>query len=122
MQRPLRITSRDFALTSATESEIREKSAALQTYYPRLSGCEVTLRAPAIRHHRKGCPFLAELRLTVPGRELSVDRQAEEELSVAIREAFDTARRQLEDYAREQRGAVKMHQPAATGPIVRLQP
>ena len=28
---------------------------------------------------------------------------------VAIRQAFDAARRRLEDFAREQRGAVKMH-------------
>jgi len=105
MQRPLKITSRDFALTEAIESEIRGKCAALETFYARLSGCEVTVHAPAIKHHRQGGPFIVGIRLTVPGKELMVDHQAEEDLSLAIREAFDAARRQLEDYAREQRGA-----------------
>jgi cold shock CspA family protein/ribosome-associated translation inhibitor RaiA len=122
MQRPLKITSRDFVLSPAFEAEIRKKASSLETFYPRLSGCEVTVRAPAIKHHRKGGPFYVSVRLTVPGRELVADRQAEEELSQAIREAFDTARRQLEDYAREQRGAVKSHEAPTVGRVIRLEP
>ncbi len=122
MQRPLKITSRDFPLSKAVEEEIREKAVALETYYERLSGCEVTVHAPAIKHHRKGGPFLVGIRLTVPGKELAVDRQAEEELSQAIREAFDAARRQLEDYIRELRGSVKTHEPTALGRVTRLEP
>ena len=121
MQRPLKITSRDFQLSQALEAEIREKAAALEIYYERLSSCEVTVRAPAIKHHRKGGPFEIDIRLTVPGRELVVDHQAKEELQPAIREAFDAARRQLEDFAREQRGSVKMHEPTALGRIARLE-
>jgi cold shock CspA family protein/ribosome-associated translation inhibitor RaiA len=122
MQRPLKIISRDFSLSAAVEAEIREKSAALENYYERLSGCEVTVRAPAIKHHRKGGPFLVGIRLTVPGKELAVERQAEEELSQAIREAFDAARRQVEDYARELRGSVKTHEAIALGRVTRLEP
>ena len=120
MQRPLKITSRDFPLSEAVEAEIREKSAALENYYHRLSGCEVTVQAPAIRHHHKGGPFLIGIRLTVPGKELTVDHQEEEELSQAIRQAFDAARRQLEDYARGQRGSVKTHE-SMLGHIARLE-
>jgi ribosome-associated translation inhibitor RaiA/cold shock CspA family protein len=122
MQRPLKITSRDFSLTEAIEAEIREKAAALENYYERLSGCEVTVHSPAIKHHRKGGPFLVGIRLTVPGKELAVEHQAEEELSQAIREAFDAARRQLEDYVRELRGSVKTHEASALGRVIRLEP
>ena len=122
MQRPLKITSRDFALSAAFETEIREKAAGLETFYPRLSGCEVTVHAPAIKHHRKGGPFLVTIRLTLPGGELVADHQTETELSQAIREAFDAARRQLEDYAREQRGAVKSHEPPLLGRVILLEP
>jgi cold shock CspA family protein/ribosome-associated translation inhibitor RaiA len=122
MQRPLKITCRDFTLTEPVEAEIRQKAAALDTYYSRLSGCEVTVEAPAIAHHRKGGPFLVVIRMTVPGKELMVDHQAEEELSQAIREAFDAARRVLEDYARELRGAVKAHELPLIGRIIRLAP
>jgi cold shock CspA family protein/ribosome-associated translation inhibitor RaiA len=120
MQRPLKIVSRDFILSDPVEDEIRTKAEALDKYFDKISGCEVTLRAPAIKHHRKGGPFLVNIRLTVPGREIVVERQAEEELSQAIREAFDVARRQLEDYVRQLRGAVKTHEPGAVGRIIRI--
>jgi ribosome-associated translation inhibitor RaiA len=111
MQRPLKITSRNFPLNEAFEAEIRQKSTALENFYESLIGCEVTVQAPTMTHHRKGGPFVVRIRLTVPGGELTVDHQEEQELSQAIREAFDAARRQLEDYAREQRGSVKTHEP-----------
>ena len=104
MQRPFKIKSRDFVLPDAVEREIREKAAALNTYYDRVGGCEVTVEAPTIAHHRKGGPFVVRIRLSVPGTELVTDHQAKEELSQAIREAFDAARRQLEDYVRDPRG------------------
>jgi cold shock CspA family protein/ribosome-associated translation inhibitor RaiA len=122
MQRPLKITSRDFALTEPVEAEIRRKAEGLDNYYQRLSGCEVTVEAPAIKHHRKGGPFTIRIRLTVPGKELEVDHQNAEEISAAIREAFDAARRVLEDYVREMRGAVKLHESAPVGNVVRLEP
>ena len=81
MQRPLKITSRDFALTEPVEAEIRRRADALDNYYQRLSGCEVTVEAPAIKHHRKGGPFTVRVRLTVPGKELAVDHQDAEEIS-----------------------------------------
>ena len=120
MQRPLKITSRDFPLSEAVEAEIREKSAALENYYERLNGCEVMVHAPALKHHHKGGPFLVAIRLTLPGKELTIDHQEKEELSQAIREAFDAARRQLEDYVREQRGSVKVHE-SMVGHISRIE-
>jgi ribosome-associated translation inhibitor RaiA len=110
MQRPLKITSRDFSLDQAMETEIREKAAALDHYYDRISGCEVTVEAPALGHHQKGGPFNVRIHLTVPGGELVVNRHPEPDLTVAIHEAFHAARRELEDFARKQRGDVKNHQ------------
>jgi hypothetical protein len=37
----------------------------------------------------------------VPGSEIVVDRQENEDVYVALRDAFDAAKRQLEDYARQ---------------------
>ncbi|HEV8717879.1 MAG TPA: cold shock domain-containing protein [Candidatus Binatia bacterium] len=45
--------------------------------------------------------------LTVPGAELVVTREENEELLVAIRDAFLATRRQVQEYARRQRGEVK---------------
>lgn len=123
MQRPLKITSRDFDLTEAFEAEIRQKAAALETYYDRIGGCEVTVEGPALKHHRKGGPFTVRIRLTLPGAEVVTNHQSEEQLSQAIREAFDAARRQLEDHVRELRGDVKHHEPPRQqGRVSRLFP
>ncbi len=119
MQRPLKITTRDFTLSDAFDAEIRQKAAALDSYYNRITGCDVTVGAP-VDHHRKGGPFDVRIRLTVPGKELVTNRQSEEGLAAAIREAFDAIRRQLEDYVREHRGAVKAHEEAPQARVARL--
>jgi ribosome-associated translation inhibitor RaiA len=109
MQRPLKITSRDFALTLAIEKQIRERVTALEQFWNRMTGCEVTLEAPAVRHHRKGGPFMVRIRMLVPGGELEVNRQSGSDFSIALREAFAAARRRIEDYARELRRDTKTH-------------
>jgi ribosome-associated translation inhibitor RaiA len=109
MQRPLKITSRDFALTPAIENQIRERVAALEQYWDRMTGCEVTLEAPAVHHHRKGGPFEVRIRILVPGGELEVNRQAGSDFSLALREAFAAARRRIEDHVRELRHDTKNH-------------
>jgi ribosomal subunit interface protein len=103
MPQTLNITSRDFTLSPALEAQIREKADALDTYFDRISHCEVAVEAPAIHHHHSGGPFIVRLRLTVPGGELVAGHQAEQELSQAIRESFDAIRRQLQDYVRIKR-------------------
>jgi cold shock CspA family protein/ribosome-associated translation inhibitor RaiA len=106
MQRPLQITSRDFALTPAIEAEIRTKVAALEQFYERISGCHVIVEG-AVDHHHRGGPFKVRIDMTLPGAELSVNHQDEDDLAIAIRSAFDAARRKVQDYARKQRGDVK---------------
>ena len=105
---PLQLTARDVSLSAAAEAEIRAKAADLETYYNGIISCRVVVEGPG-RHHRRG-PFTLHLDLLVPGAELVVDRQANADLYVAIRDAFDAARRRLEDFARRQRGAVKSHE------------
>jgi ribosome-associated translation inhibitor RaiA len=110
MQRPLKITSRDFVLTPAIEEQIRERVTALEQFWDRMTGCEVTLEAPAVHHHRKGGPFVVRIRMLVPGGELEVNRQSGSDFSLALREAFAAARRRIEDHIRELRHDTKSHQ------------
>jgi cold shock CspA family protein len=121
MQRPLKITARDFELTEPMERDIRDRVAALEQYYDRISGCEVAVEAP-MRHHRKGGPFKVRLRLTLPRGEIAVTRQSDEDMTLAVREAFDAARRRIEDHVRELRGQVKIHAEAPHGRVARLFP
>jgi cold shock CspA family protein len=120
MQLPLQITARDISLSEAAEADIHAKAANLDTYYDGIMSCRVVVEGP-VRHHRKG-PFTVRIDLTVPGAELVVDRHADVDLYVAIRDAFDAARRRLEDYARRQRGDVKSHEETPRARVSRLFP
>ena len=123
MQRPLQITARNFTLNAAVEAEIRAKAARLERYYKheRIGGCHVIVEG-AVGHHHRGGPFKVRIDLRLPGGQLSVDRQSEDDLAVAIREAFDAARRELQDYARKQRGDVKTVQAPPHARVSKLFP
>jgi cold shock CspA family protein/ribosome-associated translation inhibitor RaiA len=122
MEIPLQITAHDFQLNPVIESEIRDKAAKLDTYFARITRCRVVLEAP-VGHHRRGGPFNVRIDVTIPGSELVVNRQADEDLTVAVRNAFDAMRRRLEDYVRLQRGDIKTHEePLLNGRVTKLFP
>ena len=98
----LQITSRDFDLTPAIESEVREKMTTLDRYFSRITACEVTLGG-VVGHHRKGGPFDVHIRLKVPTKELVADHHHESDFNLALRESFAAIKRQLEDYVQEHR-------------------
>jgi ribosomal subunit interface protein len=122
MEIPVQITAHDFRLNPAMESEIRDKAAKLEMYFDRITRCRVVIKAP-VGHHRHGGPYNVRLDVTVPGSELVVNRQTDEDLTVAIRNAFDAMRRRLEDYVRQQRGDIKTHEePLLSGQVTKLFP
>lgn len=109
MKIPLQITARNLDLPEAIKEEIRKKAEKLDKYYDQIMHCRVVVEVPH-RHHREGILYNVRIDMTVPGAELIVKREPSEELEVAVRDAFDAARRKLEDFARKQRGAVKHHE------------
>ncbi|MBI4195422.1 MAG: HPF/RaiA family ribosome-associated protein [Betaproteobacteria bacterium] len=126
MQVPLQVTFRGLVHSEAVEAKIRERAAKLENYYDRIMGCRVTVEAEH-RHHRRGNHYQVRIDVTVPGGELVASREPDEHHSysdvyVAIRDAFDAMRRQLEDYARRRRGQVKEHETPPHGRIVELHP
>jgi cold shock CspA family protein/ribosome-associated translation inhibitor RaiA len=129
MQLTPTITFRGVQRTTAIEEEILTRVRKLETYYHGIMGCRVLVEL-AQRHHGAGNRFHIRIDLTVPGEEIVVAHEAglhataqdvdmekltkvaesdpeRKHARVAIREAFDIARRQLQDYARRQRGAIK---------------
>jgi ribosomal subunit interface protein len=126
MQLPLQIAFRNMESSPAVETRIRERVARLDHYYKHIMSCRVVVESPH-RHRRQGKVFHIRLDVTVPQGELVVNREPEEDhahedVFVAIRDAFDAMQRRLQDYAREQRGAVKTHEPLPRGRIARLFP
>ncbi len=126
MQIPVQITFRDVPPSEAVEAHIREKVAKLEKFFDHLMACRVVVEAPH-RHHHKGRLYHVRIDLTIPGGELVVsrahnDEHAHEDVYVAIRDAFDAARRQLQDHVRRRRGEVKVHEGPPHGRIARLVP
>jgi ribosome-associated translation inhibitor RaiA len=103
MQRDLQITARDFTLNEAVETEIRTKVTKLEHLYDRISGCHVIVEG-AVGHHHRGGPFGVRINLTLPGGDVTVNHQSRDDLAAAIREAFEAARRKLEDHVHRMRG------------------
>lgn len=119
MQVPLQITMQGMAHSDALEADIRGRVAKLEQFHPRISSCRVAVEQTR-KHHVQGREFTLKLDLRVPGREIVVTRDHHEDIQVALRDAFDVARRQLEEVAREMRGDVKQHAQPQRGEVLRM--
>ena len=124
MQVPLQITFRHMDSSEAIAARIRGRAEELERFFDRITSCRVVVEC---RHPRRqqGNLFHARVDLGVPGREIVVGRDpaahhAHEDPYVAVRDAFDAARRLLEDYVRERRKEVKLHAVPDHGRIARL--
>lgn len=121
MQVPLQITIRHMAHSEALDQHIREKAAKLEAFYPNIMRCQVTVEEDQL-HKQQGRTFNIRIHLTMPGGEITVNRDRDEDVYVALRDVFDAATRKLEDFARKRRGAVKEHEVPLHGRVVRLYP
>ena len=126
MQIPLQITFRHMDPSDAVEANIRDKAEKLDQFADHIMSCRVVIDQEH-KHHHQGKLFSVKLDIKVPGKEIVVDRHSEqhhahEDVYVAVRDAFDAAKRQLEDYVRKQRGKVKTHDTAPHGKIKQLFP
>ena len=108
MQLPLQISYRNMESSAAIDAVVREKAAKLEQFHSRIMSCHVAIEQPG-RHQHQGKQFVVRLDIGVAGSEIAVNRDHHEDAMVAVRDAFDAARRKLEDHAREQRGDVKSH-------------
>jgi ribosomal subunit interface protein len=124
MQEPLQVSYRDVTPSTAIEAAIHERAAKLDEFFDRITGCRVVVESRHHHHHR-GWLYHVRVELALPGRLIVVDREPDEhheheDVYVAIRDAFDAVRRQLEDYVRASRGFTKTHEAPPEGRITRL--
>ena len=122
MQVPLDISFENCEPSEAIRSEIENHAKRLEKFHDRITSCKVAVIAPQTRH-RKGEPFKVDIRIAMPEhKDILVtkthgDVPAHEHVSVAIKDAFGRAQRQIEDAIRELRGQVKAHEAADHGRI-----
>jgi ribosomal subunit interface protein len=115
------ITFRNMSVSEAVETKIRERAEALDKFFPNIVACKVVVESTA-RAHQKGKLYYLRVDLTVPGKQIVSKRHpdahhAHEDIYVAIRDAFDEARRQLEDYSHRLKGMVKRHRGTDRGDL-----
>lgn len=121
MQHELQITWHGLDRSDAIEAHIRQRATALEKFYPNITSCRVAVELPH-KHKHQGKLYNVRIDLRVPHGEIVVNRDQHEDVYVALRDAFDAARRQLEDVLRRQRGATKTHAEPLRGRMVRVLP
>lgn len=110
---------------------MQDEASKLDEFYRRITSCRVVIEA-LHRHHKWGELFHIRIELGVPRGQIVVRHEPSlrsagqggdkdtwakhlevhpqhKDIYVALRDAFEAARRQLQDYARRQRGQVKAH-------------
>lgn len=121
MQVPLEISTRWIELSPPLEAELRKRANRLERRFDRLTSCRIAVERPTGNHHQEGGPYRVRLDITVPGSELVADKEAAE-LYAAVRDAFEAAERQVEEWSRRRRGEVKSPVLPPEGQVVRLFP
>lgn len=139
------------APSEVVEAHIRDAAQKLDEFCDEIMSCRVLVETPH-RRHRKGKQHHVRIDLTAPGTEFVIKRapklitdkptrfrkppedvelQASRELSkyavhddiqLTVRDAFDAARRKLQDYARRRRYAVKLHDGSPHAHVTKLFP
>ena len=99
-------TFRDMPPSPALQAAAERWVARLEQVFDRIVGCHVSIEKPH-RHHLHGSPFQVNIVLAVPGAQIAVSNQPNEDAYVALADAFRAARRQLLDHVDLQRGFVK---------------
>lgn len=99
MKLPLDIAFHGMAHSEAVETAVREKVFKLESLGAQITSCRVSVDLLQ-KHSQQGRPVGVRIDLTIPGRELVVNRVEHEDVYVAIRDAFDDMKRQLDSIAK----------------------
>ena len=137
MSVPMTLTFHGIAPKEWIAGEVRARADTLEEHCGDIMSWRVAVDLPH-PHHKEANRFSVRIDLTVPGEELAVTHGANvpglntdldekawvkqfdvegvrKHLRLVIKEAFDVARRRLQDYARLRRHAAKTHEKRVRG-------
>jgi ribosomal subunit interface protein len=89
------INLRNMRRSPALTERIRELSEKLEIQYPRVMKCRVAVEA-ATQRPRKGRAYRVSVNVHLPGQDLVSNHREDEDVYVAVREAFAAIERQLQ--------------------------
>ena len=121
MKQPLNIQFHGMEASAAVETKAREFADKLDAISPDLMACRVNIDLEQ-KHKTQGRPYGVRIDLTLPGHELVVNKVQDEDVYVALRDAFDNMKRQLNEVVsvRKRHGQDKSHALELHGEVVRL--
>lgn len=103
MKIPVQITLKDVPSSEWIRQQIEERAGKLDHVYDRIMSCRVVIDVPNRRRHQ-GKVYSVRIDLTVPGKELVVNKENGSSLETSIHDAFEAAERQLDEFADRRRG------------------
>jgi len=100
MKLPIQIIFRNMESSAAIEAAVHDRADKLNQFYEHIMSCRAVIELHH-RHHHQGNLYHVRVDLKVPDTEIVASREpaehhAHEDVYVAIRDAFDAVRRQLE--------------------------
>jgi putative sigma-54 modulation protein len=110
MNTPLEIAFKGLDKSPAIETKITERAARLEKHFDRMTHCRVVVAAPH-KHSHKGKTYEIKIDIGIPGgaplivTHESAVGQAQEDLKIALRDAFDAADRRLIELVEKKNGA-----------------
>lgn len=108
MKLPVHIQFHGMESSDALAKSAVEHAHKLEQFCSDIMACHVVIDLEQ-KHSHQGRPYSVRIDLTIPGAELVVNRVQHEDVYVALRDAFDNMKRQLEEAVRRRRGQVKQH-------------
>ncbi len=116
---PLKVDYKNFEEHLELNPIIEEQVERLEKYFDRITSCHVVVSKPHNRH-QNGHVYHVHIDLHIPGSVIAVTREPErderhDDIGIAIRDAFKTCKRKLQDYTDRLRHDVKSHERAKIG-------
>lgn len=113
------ITFLDVPQSQAIESDIRKRIDKLEVFYPHLMRCDVVVKQE-LKHSHQGKLYRPRITVSVPGEKINVNHACNEDVYIALRDAFNAVKRKLQDFSRRQRGDIKHHALPLRGRVARI--
>jgi ribosomal subunit interface protein len=116
MRPPITLTFLDLDRSGALEDRARKLGSRLERYNERIAQCHIMLEGP---HKRRDtpAPYLVKIDLIVPGAQihadsLHLDGAEHKDIYLALRDAFNNAKRQLQELQRNRSEAATIERAA----------
>ncbi len=112
MRPPITLSFRHLDRSGALEDRARKLGSRLERFSERITQCHITLEGPDTRSDTQA-PYIVKIHLIVPGAQihadsLHVDGAGHKDIYLALRDAFNNARRQLQEIQRDLSQATRM--------------